>query len=61
VAAISLEYLAALDWNPHLGLGKTCQKLRIAFWDYLGARLGVPTCPEVPYLPDLVRCRGRPA
>ena len=28
--------------DAFLGLAKTCRKLGIAFWDYLGARLGVP-------------------
>jgi hypothetical protein len=44
-----------------LGLAKTCSKLGIAFWDYLGARLGVCGGPAVPQLPDLIRCRGQPA
>jgi hypothetical protein len=44
-----------------LGLAKTCSKLGIAFWDYLGARLGVCGGPSVPQLPDLIRCRGQPA
>ena len=41
-----------------LGLAKTCAKLGIAFWDYLGARLAVPDQPAIPYLPDLdsIRC-----
>lgn len=47
--------------DAFLGLAKTCRKLGIAFWDYLGARLDVQPCPIVPYLPDLVRCRGHPA
>ena len=47
--------------DAFLGLGKTCQKLGIAFWDYLGARLGVPNAPAVPFLPDIIRCRGQPA
>ena len=29
--------------DAFLGLAKTCAKLGIAFWDYLGARLAVPT------------------
>jgi len=46
--------------DAFLGLAKTCSKLRIAFWDYLGSRLVVPACPTIPYLPDLVslRCRS---
>ncbi|MGH6853031.1 MAG: IS66 family transposase, partial [Methylocella sp.] len=47
--------------DAFLGLAKTCRKLGIAFWDYLGARLDIQACPNVPYLPDLVRCRGQPA
>lgn len=47
--------------DTFLGLAKTCSKLRIAFWDYLGARLGVPASSQVPYLPDLIRSRGHPA
>ena len=47
--------------DAFLGLAKTCRKLGIAFWDYLGARLGIPQAPAVPYLPDLIRCRGQPA
>jgi len=46
--------------DAFLGLMKTCAKLGIAFWDFLGARLAVPNRPSVPYLPDLVRCRGQP-
>jgi hypothetical protein len=38
-----------------LGLMKTCAKLGIAFWDFLGHRLGVPDSPDVEYLPDLIR------
>jgi hypothetical protein len=47
--------------DAFLGLAKTCRKLGIAFWDYLGARLGVSGSPTVPQLPDLIRCRGQPA
>jgi transposase IS66 family protein len=37
-----------------LGLAKTCMKLKIPFFDYLGARLGIPG-PEIPHLATLVR------
>jgi len=37
-----------------LGLAKTCKKLKISFFDYLGARLGIPR-PQVPRLATLVR------
>jgi len=47
--------------DAFLGLLKTCAKLGIAFWDYLGSRLGTPGQPAVPPLPDLIRCRGQPA
>jgi hypothetical protein len=47
--------------NAFLGLGKTCRKLGISFWNYLGARLGVLGAPAVPSLADIVRCRGQPA
>jgi hypothetical protein len=47
--------------DAFLGLAKTCAKLGVAFWDYLGSRLAVPGQPIVPSLPDLVRRRGQPA
>ena len=37
-----------------LGLDKTCKKLKIRFFDYLGARLGIPG-PQIPRLATLVR------
>ena len=43
------------------GLAKTCAKLGIAFWDYLGDRLAAPGHPEVPHLPDLVKHRCQSA
>src|SRR5215212_4608275 len=43
--------------DAFLGLLKTCRKLGISFWHYLGERLGVPDAPAVPSLPDLVRAR----
>jgi hypothetical protein len=36
-----------------LGLAKTCMKLKIPFFDYLGARLGIPG-PAIPRLETLV-------
>jgi hypothetical protein len=47
--------------DAFLGLAKTCAKQAIAFWDYLGSRLNVAGQALVPYLPDLIRCRGQPA
>jgi hypothetical protein len=38
-----------------LGLIKTCQKLGVSFFDYLGHRLAVPNAPLVPPLADLIR------
>src|SRR5437016_4270311 len=43
--------------DAFLALAKTCSKLGIAFWDYLGSRLAVPSQSEVPYLPAIVRHR----
>jgi Transposase IS66 family len=41
-----------------LGLMKTCHKQGLTFFDYLGARLGVPGAPLLPPLPDLIRARA---
>jgi len=46
--------------DAFLGLMHTCTKLGISFWDYLGARLAIPGQQVIPYLPDLIRCRGQP-
>jgi hypothetical protein len=40
-----------------LGLAKTCKKLGIVFWNYLGSRLGVPGQPDVPGLAEIVKHR----
>ena len=47
--------------DAFLGLSKTCSKLGIAFWDYLGNRLLVPGHRLIAPLPALIRCRGQPA
>jgi hypothetical protein len=47
--------------DAFLGLMKTCQKLGVSFWDYIGARLAVPDQPAIPYLPNLVQSRCSPA
>ncbi len=47
--------------DTFLSLIKTCQKLRMSFWAYLGNRLNIPDAPNVPFLPDLVRTRASPA
>ena len=41
--------------DTFLSLMKTCAKLTISFWDYLGARLKIPDADPVPWLPDLIR------
>jgi hypothetical protein len=37
-----------------LGLAKTCMKLKLSFYDFLGARLGIPGSP-IPPLVELIR------
>src|SRR5499425_3619798 len=37
-----------------LGLGKTCMRLKLSFYEFLGARLGVPG-PQIPPLDELIR------
>ena len=41
--------------DAFLGLMKTCAKLDIRFWDYLGCRLDAPGAPHVAPLPQLIR------
>ena len=38
-----------------IGLLKTCAKLGISFYQFLGCRFAVPNAPHVQWLPDLVR------
>ena len=45
--------------DTFLGLGKTCRKLGVSFWDYLGSRLGAAVAHATPPLPDLVAARCR--
>jgi len=40
--------------NAFLGIAKTCAKLDINFWDYLGDRLNTHQPPHIPDLADLV-------
>jgi hypothetical protein len=47
--------------DAFLSLAKTCAKLGILFWDYLGNRLAAPAHREIPYLPSLVRHRCQSA
>lgn len=44
--------------DAFLGLAKTCAKLRVSFWAYLGHRLRVAGASLVQPLPDLVRLRA---
>ena len=50
---VSLAGKAARD--TMLGLMKTCAKLNVSFYHFLGDRFGVQGVPSVPRLPDLVR------
>jgi Transposase IS66 family len=43
--------------DAFLGLMKTCAKLGVSFWGYLGDRLGIAE-HSIGYLPDLVRMRA---
>jgi Transposase IS66 family len=47
--------------DAFLGLAKTCDKLRVALWDYLGSRLKVAGHIVVQPLDQYVRGRFRPA
>jgi hypothetical protein len=47
--------------DAFLSLAKTCDKLGIAVWDYLGSRLRVAGCALVEPLDRYVRARTRPA
>ncbi len=44
--------------DAFLSLAKTCVKLDISFWDYLGCRLGVPDAPLIRPLPEIIRERA---
>jgi len=41
--------------DAFLSLMKTCAKLGIRFWHYLGCRLSVPGAPDIQQLPTLIR------
>jgi Transposase IS66 family len=45
--------------DTFLALAKTCTKLGVNFWNYLGARLNVPGA-AVPPLPNLILARAQP-
>jgi hypothetical protein len=44
--------------DAFLGLMKTCRKLGLSFWDYLGARLQVAGAAHIPSLPELIQQRA---
>jgi hypothetical protein len=45
--------------DAFLGLAKTCAKLKIAFWDYLGDRLDIPDAQAIQPLPDIILARAQ--
>ena len=47
--------------DAFLGLMKTCDKLGVSFWDYLGSRLMVADAPALMPLPEIVRHKTNPA
>ncbi len=47
--------------DAFLGLMKTCDKLGVSFWDYLGSRLMVESAPAIAPLPNIVRQRAASA
>ena len=45
--------------DEFIGLAKTCAKLKVRFWDYLGARLVVPGCKDIPPVPQLILAKAQ--
>jgi hypothetical protein len=45
--------------DAFLSLAKTCAKLKIAFWDYLGDRLAVSAAKAIPHLPEIILARAQ--
>jgi Transposase IS66 family len=45
--------------DAFLGLAKTCAKLKIAFWDYLGDRLAIPDAQAIQRLPEIILARAQ--
>src|SRR5271155_5275502 len=45
--------------DAFLALAKTCAKLGITFWDYLGDRLAIPGAHTVPRLPEIILARAQ--
>jgi hypothetical protein len=53
---------AAREWEIKLApVAKPCAKHGAASWGDVASRPGLPGQPLIPLLPQLVRCRGRPA
>ena len=46
--------------DAFLGLAKTCRKLGVSFWNYLGDRLDVAGSLAILPLGELVRVRAQP-
>jgi hypothetical protein len=45
--------------DAFLGLAKTCAKLKITFWDYLGDRLAIPDAQAIQRLPEIILARAQ--
>lgn len=45
--------------DAFLGLYKTCAKLGIEFWDYLGARLATQACQDIPAFAEIISARAQ--
>jgi Transposase IS66 family len=46
--------------DTFLGLAKTCAKLGVSFWDYLGARFAIAGSPIIKPLPQLILATAQP-
>jgi Transposase IS66 family len=46
--------------DTFLALAKTCAKLGVSFWDYLGSRFAIAASPTIPPLPNLILAAARP-
>jgi Transposase IS66 family len=46
--------------DTFLGLAKTCAKLGVRFWDYLGARFAIEGSAIIPPLPQLIPAAAQP-
>jgi len=47
------------DCNGFPGLAKTCDKLKVLFWDYVAARPAAPGCQALPPPAELILARAR--